>query len=91
MHAVIPKDYLPEEYQGTQGPLLDMWSNFIKPRFYIKFDRLFLEAWQKVIEVHHDVFVENYKKISNENLRTGKLPQNSQFGVDGSFKKMALD
>lgn len=52
---------------------------------------MFTEKWDKLLEDHHDFFLENYKKVTDEKLRVGDAPKNSHFGVDGSFKKMALD
>jgi hypothetical protein len=91
VYEVIPKECLPVEYGGTLGTIPDMLS---------KFDRFGLTSciavfvsgkWDKAIEDHHDFFVENFENVSVEHLRPLESKADEPFGMDGTFKKLAID
>ncbi|KAJ3646638.1 hypothetical protein Zmor_024216 [Zophobas morio] len=50
-----------------------------------------LKKWDQAIEDHHDFFVENYNNVSMEHLRPLESKPNECFGVDGTFKNLAID
>jgi hypothetical protein len=50
-----------------------------------------LRKWDKAIEDHHDFFVENFENVSVEHLRPLESKADEAFGMDGTFKKLAID
>ncbi|RZC37481.1 CRAL TRIO domain containing protein [Asbolus verrucosus] len=49
------------------------------------------KKWDEVAANHHDFFLQNYENVSQESLRIGKTEENEAFGVDGTFKQLAID
>ncbi|XP_045468133.1 alpha-tocopherol transfer protein-like [Harmonia axyridis] len=75
LHDYIPKDVLPEEYGGTCGS-----------------SKNFTEQWIKKLEAHTDWFKKRENFKADESKRLGlPIDYDDLFGVDGSFKKLAID
>lgn len=89
MYKVIPKEYLPEDLQGTQGRLIDISRNIKITHKLTYVIQYFVEKWGQALEDHHDFFVKNSERVSRKHAKTEVF--NSQFGVDGSFIKIELD
>ncbi|XP_049831055.1 alpha-tocopherol transfer protein-like [Schistocerca gregaria] len=68
-------DILPEEYGGSAGSRSEL--NL---------------AWQKKLESYRDWILEEEKKRADESRRPGKTRlANELFGMEGSFKQLAID
>ncbi|KAJ3643782.1 hypothetical protein Zmor_026470 [Zophobas morio] len=50
-----------------------------------------LKKWDEVFQNHRNFFVENYKNVSMEHLRTADLDKSDSFGPDGTFKRLTID
>ncbi|RZC36694.1 CRAL TRIO domain containing protein, partial [Asbolus verrucosus] len=50
-----------------------------------------LEKLDEVVANHHDYLLQSYENVSQEHLRVGKTEENGAFGVDGTFKQLAID
>ncbi|XP_029407058.2 alpha-tocopherol transfer protein-like [Bactrocera dorsalis] len=75
LYAHIPQKYLPKEFGGEN----DCIDELEKSTF-----QLFLD--------HRDYFKEDVKYRNNEELRVGQQPDyESLFGMEGSFRKIAVD
>lgn len=75
LHQMIPKDILPEEYGGTAGKIQE-----------------FHDAWMKKLEEYGPWFKAQEDLKADESKRPGK-PTNYDdlFGIDGSFRQLAID
>ncbi|XP_065172224.1 alpha-tocopherol transfer protein-like [Atheta coriaria] len=75
LHKMVPKDILPEEYGGTAGPC-----------------QKFHDEWMKKLEEMNPWFKEQESIKADESKRPGK-PTNYDdlFGLDGSFRQLAID
>lgn len=71
----VPLDVLPEEYGGNGGKLDEIAS-----------------YWKSKIESYKDWFAEDQKYRNDEKKRPGKpKTTESVFGVEGSFRQLAVD
>uniref|UniRef100_A0A0K8W8W2 Alpha-tocopherol transfer protein-like n=2 Tax=Bactrocera latifrons TaxID=174628 RepID=A0A0K8W8W2_BACLA len=75
LYAHIPQKYLPKQYGGENGCI----------------DELEKSTFQQFLD-HRDYFKEDLKYRNNEELRVGQQPDyESLFGMEGSFRKIAVD
>ncbi|XP_031343658.1 retinol-binding protein pinta-like isoform X1 [Photinus pyralis] len=71
----ITLEMLPIEYGGTNGSIKELGA-----------------IWKKKMESYRDWFRDNAKYKTNENLRPGPAKSSaSELGIDGSFRKLAVD
>ncbi|KAJ3618633.1 hypothetical protein MTP99_006606 [Tenebrio molitor] len=76
LHKNVDKAYLPPEYGGDLDTSMDE----------------LLGKWNQEIESNVDALEKVIvSEISNESLRVGEVKYNEAFGVDGTFKSLALD
>lgn len=75
LYKVIPKHLLPKEYGGDAGPI-----------------QAIIEDLEKRVIAFQDYYIEDEKFGVDEKKRVGK-PKNpeSLFGIEGSFRKLAID
>ncbi|KAH9631383.1 hypothetical protein HF086_012171 [Spodoptera exigua] len=75
LHEYVPKELLPTEYGGTGSPLEEINN-----------------AWIKKLEEYKDWFKAQESLKANEALRPGKPTNYDElFGIDGSFRQLAID
>ncbi|XP_076242610.1 alpha-tocopherol transfer protein-like [Calliopsis andreniformis] len=75
LYDYIPREILPEEYGGDAGPI-----------------QAIHETWIKKLEEYGPWFAEQESVKTNEALRPGKpKTQDDLFGLDGSFRQLAID
>ncbi|KAJ3655637.1 hypothetical protein Zmor_014758 [Zophobas morio] len=75
LYKVIPREVLPEEYGGQGGKIEDIAA-----------------YWKAKIESYRDWFVEDEKYGTDEKKRPGKpKTAESVFGLEGSFRQLAVD
>ncbi|XP_031344711.1 retinol-binding protein pinta-like [Photinus pyralis] len=71
----IPLEMLPIEHGGKNGSIKELGA-----------------IWKKKMESYREWFRENAKYKTNENLRPGPpKTSDSELGIDGSFRKLAVD
>lgn len=91
LYKYVPKDVLPEEYGGYAGPIAAING---KPNFNPRpiFKKFPAEQWMRKLEGYKDWFMEQESVKADESKRPGK-PQSYDdlFGVEGSFRKLAID
>ncbi|XP_067015279.1 alpha-tocopherol transfer protein-like isoform X2 [Anabrus simplex] len=75
LYPHVPREVLPTEYGGFAGPIEEMHKD-----------------WVKKLESYIPWFKEQEALVANESRRPGK-PKNYDdlFGVEGSFRKLAID
>lgn len=75
LYKVVPRKLLPEEYGGEAGAIADI-----------------VKASEERLLAHREFFIEDEKYGVEEKKRVGK-PKNadSLFGLDGSFRQLAID
>ncbi|XP_031342177.1 retinol-binding protein pinta-like [Photinus pyralis] len=75
IHKEIPLEFFPKEYGGNNGSIEELGV-----------------IWKKKIESYSGWFPNGAKYKSNENLRLDKSKNAArEFGVDGSFRRLAID
>lgn len=75
LYEYIPREILPTEYGGDAGPI-----------------QAIHETWIKKLEEYGPWFAEQDSIKANELLRPGKpKTQDDLFGIDGSFRRLAID
>ncbi|RZC37480.1 CRAL TRIO domain containing protein, partial [Asbolus verrucosus] len=50
-----------------------------------------LKKLDEVVANHHDFLLQSHENVSQEHLRVGETEENGAFGVDGTFKQLAID
>lgn len=75
LYKVVPRKLLPKEYGGEAGTIQEIVDNL-----------------EKTLLENRDFFIEDEQYGVDEKKRIGK-PKNSEslFGVDGSFRQLAID
>lgn len=75
LFKVIPRKLLPKEYGGDAGPIQELVDNL-----------------EKMLIENREFFIEDDKYGVDEKKRIGK-PKNSEtlFGIDGTFRQLAID
>jgi hypothetical protein len=75
LYKYVPKDMLPAEYGGTAGPIKDI-----------------NEQWRNKLKEYTAWFKEQEASKANEALRPGgSRSVDDLFGVDGTFRQLAID
>lgn len=75
LYKVVPKKLLPAEYGGDAGPIQSI-----------------IDDLEKRVIAFRDYYVEDEKFGVDEKKRVGKPKNNeSLFGIEGSFRKLAID
>lgn len=75
LYKVVPRKLLPKEYGGEAGTIQEIVNNL-----------------EKTLVENREFFVEDENYGVDEKKRIGK-PKNSEslFGVEGSFRQLAID
>lgn len=75
LYKVVPRKLMPKEYGGEAGSIQDI-----------------INETEKQLLAYRDFFIEDDKYGVDEKKRVGK-PKNSDslFGLDGTFRQLAID
>lgn len=75
LYKVVPRQILPQEYGGEAGPIQDIIND--SENFFIENRKFFIED--------EDYGVDERKRVGR--------PKNAEslFGVDGTFRQLAID